>query len=1099
MRLPAALVFPLDNQATTKSASAPISARMNSADEGYSEAPLNTLVSTSFYKSLSSDSSPVSDLLLRHMSNLSIANKTELTLALLDELPTSVVAEIVQRLNPRLYIDFIMYLPAEICLKVLGYLDPLSLINLAKACRAWHNLASDGKLWERIFHREGWKSIKAEIDLWEEKVNTATMSGSSLNGPLHRLRSSEDGHTHKKRAITSPSRSPRDDGRDADRAMFDYGRSRRPEFQEDVAMGGAGASIFGSGSGSSSSRTCVTPGMVSLDMNSSFLGGGDPKGKGKEIAQTSRRPSDIKPESLPDIIPAGTNLPRTTLWNWHSSSNRYRLNWKYMYATRHRLEQNWESGKFVNIRFPHPDHPEEGHKDSIYSLQFNSEYLVSGSRDKTARIWDMHTRRLVRPPLIGHKGSVLCLQFDSDPDEDIVVTGSSDSDVIVWRFSTGEVIQRLKGAHHESVLNVKFDKRILVTCSKDRTIKLFNRRPMGPGDAGYGEAGAVYSVGQVINNQGVQYDGIDNLAIKPPYSTIGSLKGHGAAVNAVQIYGNEVVSASGDRNLKIWDWPSQNCKCTYIGHAKGIACVQYDGKRIVSGSNDNAIKVFDSRTGLEVASLRGHTGLVRTIQAGFADLPYSEYEDAEEAKRMDRKLSADIRAGKLFQGQSRGRSRNAGGRPEEPTAYGAKLPPGGGGGKYARIVSGSYDETIIVWRRNKEGKWFKQHHLRQEEATVVAPSRATDDPDDGPARGPGVQGRHVDVSGLSGAELALYRLRAQRQPEAFPSVESAAAAAAPTAAGSSGLRNAANSQRRSTRPRGPEGTQDLQGEGPSRLIAETQSVESQANGLGQSGHVGGSHNITGSLSSSSARSLTHMIDVTVPQGVYALQQVLSSFPAMLALQPQLQAAIDREPNPMVRSQMRQAVSTAVVRTQLSQARAQRENMHSLRAVSNAARAAEASGGMSGPSAAAAASFRPQPASSNSAPTVLPSGRPSLPADDTGLPPMDEQAAAATISSSTITPPETAAAGTVMPNINGAPPAGPPPAPTTMPAQPVPTGAAGGRHPNVEDERTPVRIYKLQFDVRRIICCSQTTSIVGWDFCNGDSELEEASRFWATVE
>jgi F-box and WD-40 domain protein 1/11 len=53
-------------------------------------------------------------------------------------------------------------------------------------------------------------------------------------------------------------------------------------------------------------------------------------------------------------------------------------------------------------------------------------------------------------------------------------------------------------------------------------------------------------------------------------------------------------------------------------------------------------------------------------------------------------------------------------------AYGAKLPPGGGGGKYGRIVSGSYDETIIIWRRDKEGVWKAQHTLRQEDAAAAA-------------------------------------------------------------------------------------------------------------------------------------------------------------------------------------------------------------------------------------------------------------------------------------------------------------------------------------------------------------------------------------------
>jgi F-box and WD-40 domain protein 1/11 len=39
------------------------------------------------------------------------------------------------------------------------------------------------------------------------------------------------------------------------------------------------------------------------------------------------------------------------------------------------------------------------------------------------------------------------------------------------------------------------------------------------------------------------------------------------------------------------------------------------------------------------------------------------------------------------------------------------------------------------------------------------------------------------------------------------------------------------------------------------------------------------------------------------------------------------------------------------------------------------------------------------------------------------------------------------------------------------------------------------VYKLQFDSRRIICCSQDPTIVGWDFANGDREIEIASEFF----
>jgi len=44
-----------------------------------------------------------------------------------------------------------------------------------------------------------------------------------------------------------------------------------------------------------------------------------------------------------------------------------------------------------------------------------------------------------------------------------------------------------------------------------------------------------------------------------------------------------------------------------------------------------------------------------------------------------------------------------------------------------------------------------------------------------------------------------------------------------------------------------------------------------------------------------------------------------------------------------------------------------------------------------------------------------------------------------------------------------------------------------------------RVFKLQFNSRYIICCSQQAVIVGWDFANGDKDIEEATALFAMPE
>src|SRR3569833_1402578 len=820
----------------------------------------------------------------------------ELAVSILDELPSSVIAQIVHQLNPRLYIDFIRYLPAEICLKILGYLDPLSLISVARSCRAWYELALDRKLREKLYYMEGWKCLPAEIQAWEDKINQ-----SASTGQLQRFVTSEDGHAHKKRAIsTSPQRD-----HDHDCVMLDADRPLRQEPKEEDAD----ASMFGgsSGSGSGFARSSMTPGMSELNMDGSGSSWGSrtyptsraaapaakkSKTKTKTTQTTTKKhtkPNKNRTDSLPEMFPSAMpgSVTKSKLWMWDTTSKKYRLNWKYLYSMRRRLESNWELGKFSNFQFAHPDHLDEGHNECIYSIQFNSQYLVSGSRDRTLRIWNMQTRRLVRPPLTAHHGSVLCLQFDSDPDEDIIVSDSSDSDVILWRFSTGQVIQRLSRAHRESVLNVKIDRRILVTCSKDKTIKIFNRRDLKPGDLGYVDL-PVNPVPIQLKNYG--YDGLDQLPIRPAFSLIGSLEGHSAAVNAVQICGREVVSASGDRNVKIWDWPNQTCLRTFVGHNKGIACVQYDGKRIVSGSSDNEVKVFDRQSGVEVASLRSHSNLVRTVQAGFGDLPYSTAEDAAEAAKVDQQYFKAVEMGRIqtdAQSRRHHRPANAGSRrPEDIIAYGAKLPPGGGGGKYGRIVSGAYDTSIIIWRRDKEGIWKDQHHLKLEEAAAAAAGRAQ--PAGSTAR------RHVArLPGPAGTAPAA----------------AAAAAAGPL-----------------TAPAAP---------APGHTPAHGEIIL----------HPPGPLAVDPAYASTA---LLQLIDNVVPQGVHTLQQTLAQNPGILSMEDELQTAINREASPFVRSQLRQAVSTAKVRYQLALTRAIREG-GPLPGISSIATAAAGSSSAAGPS------------------------------------------------------------------------------------------------------------------------------------------------------
>ncbi|PQE26677.1 hypothetical protein CJF30_00011108 [Rutstroemia sp. NJR-2017a BBW] len=90
--------------------------------------------------------------------------------------------------------------------------------------------------------------------------------------------------------------------------------------------------------------------------------------------------------------------------------------------------------------------PLKGHTDGVNSVAFSPDgkQVVSGSSDQTVRLWDTTTGKQVLPPLKGHTGGIYSVAFS--PDGKQVVSGSSDQTVRLWDAATGkQVLPTLEG------------------------------------------------------------------------------------------------------------------------------------------------------------------------------------------------------------------------------------------------------------------------------------------------------------------------------------------------------------------------------------------------------------------------------------------------------------------------------------------------------------------------------------------------------------------------------------------------------------------------------------------------------------------------------
>ena len=281
---------------------------------------------------------------------------------------------------------------------------------------------------------------------------------------------------------------------------------------------------------------------------------------------------------------------------------------------------------------PVPSHPVparvlQGHFGAVNTLAVQPRFeagrvwLVSGSFDRSLRLWDVHNGQ-ASTILRGHSKWLQAIVFE--PDGGLRIGGSDGRTVRVWDGQTGRAIRALHG--HRSLtekLAFRADGKVLASASWDKHARIWDVESGQTRQVLRGHTAAVLTAVVGSGPEGrdwVATGSLDQTVRLWDLETgahLACLAGHRDRVVALAFHpdGTRLASASWDGTVALWDLASGE-RCRELeGHTTPIECVAFhpSGRWLASGSWDGTVLVWDVQSGAMLHKLTDHTNGVEMV------------------------------------------------------------------------------------------------------------------------------------------------------------------------------------------------------------------------------------------------------------------------------------------------------------------------------------------------------------------------------------------------------------------------------------------------------------------------------------------------------
>jgi serine/threonine-protein kinase len=265
----------------------------------------------------------------------------------------------------------------------------------------------------------------------------------------------------------------------------------------------------------------------------------------------------------------------------------------------------------------------EGHMARVTCVAFlpDSRHIVTGSYDKTARLWSVQTGKEVRRFNPAAGAEITCLSIS--PDGSLALLGALNPKVETWKVEDGAglVHSHVPGTRVASLAYAPDANRVLfgnlgggvVLWTSPNTSVDFKVNTWGtPHSIATAKEGRFALLGC---DDGLAH--LVDLDLKKEMLP-GLPRGHnGMAILGVALSRDARLAVTGgaDRTACLWETGTRKLLHRFIGHLGAVRSVALsaDGRYVLTGSDDFTVRLWDAQSGAELRRFTGHTDAVTSV------------------------------------------------------------------------------------------------------------------------------------------------------------------------------------------------------------------------------------------------------------------------------------------------------------------------------------------------------------------------------------------------------------------------------------------------------------------------------------------------------